>query len=515
METSHNKQPGLLTAIGIGVGCIIGSGWLFSAYYAAQYIGPASFFSWSIGAIFSLILALLLAEIAGMFKQKALFSRLLTISHNNPDFGFVIAISGWLGLVIVIPTEASATVQYLSTIIPSYTHYLFVNEQHTLLGKACIIFLVMIYSIINYWGIQSLAKVSNFIAVFKIIIPILTALILLSASFHPENFSSQGFAPYGYERIFSGVVVCGIFYAFYGFAMIAMYSRELKNPRKNIPRALIISVLLCFIIYVLLQAAFIGGLPPSMVAKGWKNLSFTSPLAQLLILLHINILSLWSMVLYFDSAISPSGTAIIYLGSAGRTLTGMSRDKQFPGFFNKIHPVFQLSRRSLLFTALTCSVILFFFKNWKELMILVSVFQLISCAAIPVAFTKLRLNQPDKERIYRVKLGKILSYFIFLVVTYLLAQANVASVVVAAALHVFFFLVYAIIYYKRELKKILTAYRSANSIFIYMFLAIGFSYLHQEGLLIKPPVLMFFVVIVSTNFWMLIQQKNFMPQEEL
>ena len=143
MEIATKKQPGLLTAVGIGVGCMIGSGWLFSAYYAAQYTGSASYLSWGIGAFFSLILALLLAEIVSLFKQKALFSRLLTLSHDNMDLGYVIAISNWLGLVIVIPTEASATVQYLSTAIPSLTHYFFINQQHTLLGSACIILLVI------------------------------------------------------------------------------------------------------------------------------------------------------------------------------------------------------------------------------------------------------------------------------------------------------------------------------------------------------------------------------------
>ena len=143
MALTVKKQPGLFTAVGIGVGSMIGSGWLFSAYYAAQYVGPASLFSWMIGAALSLILALLLAEISGMFHQKALFSRLIMISHDNADFGFVVAISVWLCLVLSIPTEASATVQYLSTINPSWTDYLFVKQQHTPLGSACIFVLVI------------------------------------------------------------------------------------------------------------------------------------------------------------------------------------------------------------------------------------------------------------------------------------------------------------------------------------------------------------------------------------
>ena len=85
MDVKMPAKPGLFTAVGIGVGCMIGSGWLFAAYFVAQYIGPASYVSWLIGAGLALILAMLLAEMASMFKEKALFARLLTISHDNTD----------------------------------------------------------------------------------------------------------------------------------------------------------------------------------------------------------------------------------------------------------------------------------------------------------------------------------------------------------------------------------------------------------------------------------------------
>ena len=509
MTVSLKKQPGLLTAVGIGVGSMIGSGWLFSAYYAAQYVGPAAYFSWIIGATLSLILAMLLAEVSGMFHEKALFSRLITISHDNADFGFVVAISGWLGLVLIIPTEASATVQYLSTAIPSLTDYLIVKQQHTLLGSLCIIVLVFIYSLLNFWGMRTFTKVSNTLAVFKIVIPILTALVLMVGAFHPSNFVSQGFAPYGAEHIFSGVVVCGIFYTFFGFSLVAMYGAELKDPQKNIPRALIISVFICFVIYLLLQTAFIGSVPPSMVAKGWSQLHFTSPLAQLLILLDMHLLSLWAMVLYLDSAVSPSGTAIICLSSAVENLTGMSRDNQFPKFFDKINPVYLVSRRALIFTAVICCLVLIFFKNWQELMILVSVFQLISCAAIPIAFTKLRYSKPYMKRIYRVKLGNVLSYIIYLVLSVFLTKVDVFSLAMAFALYVLFFFMYILSYYKVETMRVVNACRSSWSIFLYMAVAIFFAYFNQHGMLNNWMVFFSFIVIMSLNFHFMIHQKNY------
>ncbi len=509
MEISMPEKPGLFTAVGIGVGCVIGSGWLFAAYYAAQYTGPASYISWVIGAVLALILALLLAEIASMYKQKALFTRLLNVSHNNPDLGFVIAISSWLGFVIVIPAEASATIQYLSTAFPSLTSYIFIGQQHTILGSVCIVGLICVYMLLNYWGIKSLAKASNIIGIIKIIIPILTSIILMVVAFHPSNFTAHGFAPYGYSHVFSAVVTCGIFYAFYGFTMIAMYSSELKNPKKNIPRALVFTVLLCLFIYLLLQTAFIGALPTAMVAKGWSALNFTSPLAQLLLLLNINFLAIWAIVLYADSAISPSGTGIIYLGSASRTLTGMARDKEVPKFFNQTHSIYNLSRRSLIFTTFVCCIVVFFFKNWRSIMVVVTVFQLISCMAIPVAFIKLRVNKPNSERIFKVKFGLTLSVIIYLVVCYLLTQATVTALVLALILHVLFFLFYAITFYGAKISLILKAFRSASSAFAYIILSIIFGYFNKIGLLTNDYIMIAFFILYSINLWALLKQRSY------
>lgn len=510
-KTNHTRGLGLFTAIGIGVGSIIGSGWLFAAYYAAQYMGPASYLSWIVGACLALILALLLAEIASMFKQKALFSRLLTLSHNNPDLGFVIAISSWLGMVIVIPAEAAATVQYLSTVMPSFTHYFFHHQQHTLLGSISIIFLVMIYSLINYWGIQSLAKASNILAVLKLLIPSLTAIIIMIVSFNPGNLSIQGFAPYGYSRIFSAIVVCGIFYAFYGFSMIAMYSAELSEPRKNIPRALVLSVLICLILYLLLQTAFLFGLPPEVVAKGWGNINFTSPLVQLLMLFHLHILSSWAFVLYFDATLSPSGTGIIYMGSSARTLTGMAKDKQLPRYFNKVDPQYHLSRRSLVFTALVCCLSVLVFKNWQQIMIIVTVFQLISCVAIPISFVKFRIDHTHIKRHYRVKYGTSLSFIIYLVISYLLIQATTLALFLALLLHLVFFIIYAFTTYEGNTQKILLSLCSAWSLFIYLAVSWLFGLLQQSNLLPQIELIVAFVIVYTGLYYLLVNQKNYNP----
>ena len=399
------KQPGLFSGMAIGISCMIGSGWLFASYYASQYAGPICLLSWVIGAILALFLALLLAEIATMYKERGLFSRLLSISHKNKDYGFVVAISNWAGMLIIIPSEAMATVQYVSTMDPAWSKYIFVNGSMTGLGLSLVAALIAVYGLINYWGVRSLATANNIITIFKLAIPAITGILLIATAFHTSNFTSykHTVAPYGVGAALGAVVNAGVFYAFYGFSMIAVFGAELKNPKKNIPRALIGSVVICLVIYLVLQVAFIGALPQGMVAQGWHKLHFTSPLAQLLLLVNLNV---WSVILYIDSAVSPSGTGIVYAGSAARMLTGMAYDKQAPKYFDKVHPIFNLSRRSLLSGLVLCLIVVFFFKSWQSLVVLVSVFQLLACLAVPVAFTKLRIDRQKKSVLFCLNLDR-------------------------------------------------------------------------------------------------------------
>lgn len=501
------KQPSLFSAIAIATGPIIGSGWLFAAYYASKSAGPISILSWIVGAGIALAIALLLAEIVTMYQQRGLFSRLLSISHNR-DYGFVVAISGWLGLIICIPSEAEGTVQYLSTAYPKLTPYLFLNHQLTSIGVMAVIVILIIYGFINYWGIKTLTKVNNIITVIKLLIPTMTGVLIIAASFHSANFTAykNSFAPYGVGKAFSSIVSCGIFYSFYGFGMITLFANEIKNPQRNIPIALISSIGITLTLYLILQVAFIGALPTSMVAKGWHQLNFTSPLAQLSVLLGLNV---WTMILYADSALSPSGTGIIYSGSGARTFTGMAQERQMPKFFDSVHPLYQLSRRSLIFSLIICIALVVFFRSWQSLMIIVSIFQLLSCIAIPISFTKLREDQPDKARRFKMPMGKLLSPIVFFLITYLLTQSTVDGLVLCLGAHLVFFAIYAFCFYRHDMQKFANAFLSSWTMFLYMAFTILFGYISDKNELYHPLTLVIFIVLSFAMYHLMLRQRDY------
>ncbi|MCY4177041.1 MAG: APC family permease [Endozoicomonadaceae bacterium] len=503
-----DKQPSLFSAIAIGVGCIIGSGWLFAAYYASRCAGPASLISWVIGAVLALILALLLAEITTMYKDRGLFSRLLTITHNNKDFGFIIALSNWIGLLIVIPSEATATIQYLSSAVPKFSPFLMHNEHLTLLGVFFVICLIIIYGLINYWGFKGLTAINNIITSFKFIVPLFTGILLIIVAFNGNNFTAYkgSFMPYGLGSIFSAVVQSGIFYAYYGFSTIAIFGAELKNPKRNIPLALVGSVLVCLVIYLVLQIAFIGAIPADMISNGWHTVDFTSPLAQLLILVNLNV---WSIFLYVDAVISPSGTGIVYSGSATRMLTGMASDAQMPLYFDRVHPIFNLSRRSLVASMIISIIVVLFFREWRSIIIMVTAVQLIGCIAVPVAFTKLRISQPNKKRLFRFKGGSLASPCLYVLLTYLMVQAGSEALISTFIISSLFFLLYAFSYYHHNMKAIGCAFLSAWTMFAYLIIVIILALISEHKLLSDVVFYTTLVVTACIMFVLMILQKDY------
>ncbi|WP_234393829.1 APC family permease [Fangia hongkongensis] len=505
MEKKLNS-PGLFSAIALSVGTMMGSGWLFASYYASKAAGGASIFSWIIGAVAVLIMALLLAEIAIKYPVNGLFTRLISISHNQ-HFGFVTGISNWLLGLIVIPSEAMATTQYIASIYTPLTPHIFHDGALTAIGVLIVGIFMLLYTLINYWGIQFFAKINNSITLLKIIIPIATAVTILIAAFHSGNFTAEkhAFAPFGAGSVFSAIVSCGIFYSFFGFQVAASFTAELKNPKRNVPIALVSSVIIVLVIYLLLQIAFIGALPPHMLDGGWQGLNFESPLAQLSGLLGLNVLA---VILYADALVSPSGTGLIYMGASTRMLNEMAKHKQMPKVFAKTNPKIAMSRASLIFTFICSLVLIIFFRNWQLIASLTTTFILISCVALPIAYCKLKANKNEPLPLSYLPCSQLFAFVIYLFLTYLLMISGITNLAIALVLHIAFFVLYIIMHRKNEQKDSLGLMLSASwGIFLYLaFELIAAIILKNTGSSVLFYSLFF---IVSALFYVvLVKQKR-------
>ncbi|WP_299004277.1 APC family permease [uncultured Shewanella sp.] len=503
---SNIRQPGLISTIFLSVGTMIGSGWLFAAYYSSKIAGSASILSWIIGAILVLIMALLLAEIAIKYPVNALFTRLISLSHN-PHFGFVTGISNWLLGLIAVPSEAMASTQYIATIDPTWTPYLFHNKQLTLLGLGVTSLFMIFFLLANYWGIRLLSRVNNVITWIKIIVPASIAIIFIIASFDSRNFTlyQDSIIPYGIGSIFTAIVSSGIFYSFFGFQAAVSFCSELENPKRNIPITLVSSILIVLTIYLLLQVAFIGALPSQMLLDGWASLNFESPLAQLASIIGLNVIVL---VLYVDSVISPSGTGLLYLGVTARQLNEMVKHKQMPAILGTRNQQIHFSRRSLVISFLFSLLLIFFFRNWQLLATLTTTFILISCIALPIAYTKM-LNHSEGLSVRILPASRLFSLLTFLFLSYFLLLSGPKNLSVALALHFLFFISYAYsINPSNPFQTLKSAFFSAWVIFAYLTFVTVYGI---AGLYVTQGILFYLLYVLASLFFFipLVNQQSF------
>ncbi len=412
------KKIGLMPALFIGISSILGSGLLFVPYRAAMIAGPAAIIAWLFCGGLILLLALCMAELTVLYPKRGLAAIIPTISHNK-FFGFPFAIANWLGVVAVIGLEADASIQYLINLLPNTKPYLYAGEQLTLTGNMLSIFLVVIYCLINYWGIKAFVKANNIIAVLKIVVPIVISLVIIGVAFHPQNFTlvHNQFIPYGVNSILSAALMSGIFVSFNGFQSISSFASEIKNPKKNICLALILSITLCLCIYLLLQVAFISAFPSDILQDaGWTKIEMNAPMVELSVLIGLNLLT---SIIYFGAVIIPTGAGIAFTGSAGRMFTAMTRNGQMPKFLGKIDPIYHLSRRSLLINTALAILFLLVFRSWGQLAEFLSLFHLISYLPIPIALYVLRQSRSVESYSFKVWGGQVIALFLFIIFTYL------------------------------------------------------------------------------------------------
>ncbi|MFF2042126.1 APC family permease [Kitasatospora sp. NPDC058170] len=392
---NYRRSLGTISLTAVGLGSIIGSGWLFGAERAARLAGPASIVAWVIGAVVALTIALTYSELGSMFPKAGGMVRYGQYSHGSLA-GYLAAWANWIAIVSVIPGEATASVQYMSSWHFGWAQGLFDGEELTVTGVALASVLLVGYFLLNWFAITLFAKTNTAITVFKVVVPALTAGSLLLAHFDTAHFQDHGgFAPNGWSAVFTAVAVSGIVWAFNGFQSPLNLAGEARNPGKSLPKAVIGSILIALVIYVALQVAFLGAVPTADLADGWSGLGYTSPLADLSIAWGLNWLAL---LLYADAFVSPSGTGMIYAATTSRMIHGVQENGHLPAIFGRVDRRTGIPRPALLLNLLIAFLFLAVFRGWGSLAEIVSVATVISYITGPVAVMALRRLAPDLPR---------------------------------------------------------------------------------------------------------------------
>ena len=422
-DVGLKREIGFIGAVWSSESSIIGSGWLFGALFAAQIAGPAAIIAWVIAGIAVMILALVHAELGGMYPVSGGTARFPHFAYGSIagiSFGFF----SWVQAVCVAPIECYAVMQYASYYAPSLFNP--TTGIVTTTGLLLCVAMMAIFTAVNFLGIKWLANVNSTIMWWKIAIPILTIIVLVF-HWHSGNFGAAagGFAPTGAKGVLSAVVSGGIVFAYLGFEQADQLAGEIKNPQKNLPRAIISAIIIGTVIYILLQIVFIGAMDPSVLHNGWTGLMcpatgicpanvsevVSGPFAGVAGLAGLSWLA---VILRADAVVSPFGTGLIYQTSTSRVSYGLGRNRYYPQIFTRTDrrgvPWF-----SLLFGFVAGLVFLLPFPSWHSLVSLVTGASVLMYAGAPLALGAFRRQVPEADRPYRLAAATIMSPLAFIV----------------------------------------------------------------------------------------------------
>ncbi|GHE09268.1 APC family permease [Streptomyces alanosinicus] len=406
------RDVGLIGLMWASVGSIIGSGWLFGAEKAVVAAGPAAIISWVIGAVAIVLLALVHAELGGMFPVAGGTAR-----YPHYAFGGLAGMSfgwfSWLQAATVAPIEVEAMIGYAK-------HWHFAdglqnaNGTLTTSGIVVAVLLMAVFVAVNFLGVRILAHTNSAATWWKIAVPLAAIFIIAIGNFHPGNFTSQGFAPFGAKGVLTAISSSGIIFALLGFEQAIQLAGESRNPKRDLPRATLGSVAIGSVIYLLLQIVFIGALPHASFAKGWANLAYagiSGPWAGLASLVGLGWLA-W--VLYADAIISPGGTGLIYTTATSRISYGLAKNGYAPKIFAKTDargvPWFGLAMSFV--TGVICFLP---FPSWQTLVGFITSASVLMYAGAPLAYGVFKDRLPNHDRPYKLPFGKFISPLSFVV----------------------------------------------------------------------------------------------------
>ncbi len=348
-ESRQALKPtlGLVDATAIGVGAIIGAGIFVVTGIAAADAGSAVVVSMIIAAAISLMTALSFAELtAWMPKEGSVYE--LARRLLSPFVGFL---TGWMWMLS--NTFAGAAV---SLGFAAYVSALFPGVPSTWLAAG----LCIAFTALNHFGVRASGLLNNALVSAKLLVLILFCLLGV-LYVKPANFT-----PFDPTRL--GVLsgASSIFFAYGGFARVAVLAEEVRDPERNVPRAILLSLAISTALCVAVGLVAVG-------LVGAARLSASgSPLTE-----AIAITGSRAAV----SAVSAGGmlaTASVLLTAilgVSRVAYAMARSGDLPGVFGRLHPTYDTPSQSVWITGAVMAMLVVFVDLTK--VVAVSTFALL------------------------------------------------------------------------------------------------------------------------------------------
>ena len=423
------KTLGAFDLIILGIGAVVGTG-IFTIIGSA-IVGSQD----GAGAGTAIVISMLLAAIASVFSALSYSEIAAMIPVAGSAYTYTYATMGefmaWMvGWILMLEyaigniTVASAWTGYFVQFLKGFKHILpafvvncplWLRNDYRTMYEICnkygwdvhdkmpfihfpfgidipfavnvpAIAIVLILTILLIKGVKESTKVATIMVGVNMFI-ILSFIVVGSFYIKPEHWVP--FAPNGIEGIFSGAFI--IFFAYIGFDAVSTAAEETKNPQRDLPIAIMGTLVICTILYVCAALVLTGVVP-------FSSIDTQAPLAHAMRFIGMN---WYAGLLSVGALCALTSVLLIYQLGTTRILWAMSRDRFLPKSLNAVHPKFKTPHIMTWLSGLVVIVCaLFMDLNLSAELCNFGTFTsfIIICIAVMI----LRKTEPDRLRPFKV-----------------------------------------------------------------------------------------------------------------
>ncbi|HWT33414.1 MAG TPA: amino acid permease [Microbacterium sp.] len=394
-EAHLKRSIGLFSLTMIGVGGTLGTGIFFILSEAVPAAGPAVIISFIIGGIVAGLTALCYAEMAGAVPVAG-----STYSYAYATLGEATAMGVGACLLLEYGVSTAAVAvgwsQYVNQLLQNLfgwqipVQWAQAPEEGGIINVPAVIVIVLC-SLLLIRGASESTTVNSIMVVIKIAVVLFFCAVAFTG-WNADHFHNFGAA--GFSGIVGGTGI--IFFSFVGLDAVSTAGEEAKNPKRNLPLAIICALLIIITLYVLTSISALGAQAPA---------KFKGQDAGLAVILQNILHSSWpGTVIAIGAIISIFSVTLVCLYGQTRILFAMSRDGMIPAIFERVNPRTMTPARGTVIVMIVTSILAAVIPI-NFLAEMTSIGTLVAFLVVSVGVIILRVREPNLERGFKLPFG--------------------------------------------------------------------------------------------------------------
>jgi len=356
--------------------------------YTYAYASLGELVAWIIG--WDLIIEYAVGNVAVAISWAGYFREL--VSH------FGITIPAWLATdyrtayTAVEAIAGGATdpgTQYLASAVTNAPHLFGIPF---IFNIPAVVIVGLITALLVY-GIRESATSNSLMVLLKVGI-ILFFVAVGAVFFKPSNFTAYGgFAPNGFNGISTAAAI--IFFSYIGFDAVSTAAEEAKDPKRDMPFGIIMSLIICTILFILAATAMIGMAP-------WQSLGTAEPMITALQQTggHVGLVGVARFIVSLGAVAAMTSVLLVFQLGQPRIFFSMARDGLLPQWAAKVHPRFQTPHVTTILTGIFVAVFAAF-ANIDEVVNLTNIGTLFAFVLVSAGVLILHYKEPNRERPFK------------------------------------------------------------------------------------------------------------------